>query len=109
MLESRLRAIIRGTKRGIAYPNETLNNAVKVFAVDMLEYVSIELLEDMSDSTLLSTYLTWEMTAVKILDPDERLKRVRKCLKVTLLPFSTQLEEESTPSNIVSLFSKPLS
>ncbi|WP_205340498.1 hypothetical protein [Denitrificimonas caeni] len=109
MLESRLRAIIRGTKRGTAYPNETLNNAVKVFAVDMLEYLSIELLEDMSDSTLLSTYLAWEMIAVKVLDPDERLKRVRQCLKVKISPFSTQLEEASTPSNIVSLFSKPLS
>ncbi len=69
MLESRLRAIIRGTKRGAAYKNESLNNAVKVFAEDILIYISIELLDDMSDSTLLANYLTWEMIAIKYPTP----------------------------------------
>lgn len=106
MLESRLRAIIRATKRGAAYRDESLNNAVKVFAEDILVYISIELLDDMSDATLLANYLIWEVIAIKTPDPDERLKRVRKCLKLTLLPFTNQLENDDAPTNIVSLFSK---
>lgn len=106
MLESRLRAIIRSTKRGEAYSDEALNNAIKIFAVDIQEYISIDLLDDMTDATLLSNYLTWEMIAVKFLDPEERLKRIRKSLKVTLLPLTVLPEEEPAPSNIVSLFSK---
>ena len=106
MLESRLRAIIRGTKRGTAYSTEALNNAVKVFAVDIQEYISVDLLDDMTDATLLANYLMWEMIAIKFLDPDERLKRVRRSLKVTLLPLTVLPEEEPAPSNIVSLFSK---
>lgn len=107
MLESRLRAIIRRTKRGAAYRDEALNNAVKVFSEDILMYVSIELLDDMSDATLLASYLTWEVIAIKTPDPDERLKRVRKSLRLTLLPFIDPIESDDTPSNIVSLFSKP--
>ena len=106
MLESRLRAIIRGTKRGAAYQNESLNNAVKVFAEDILIYISSEVLDDMSDSTLLANYLAWEMIAMKTPDPDERLKRVRKSLKLTLLPFTDRLKDDDAPTNIVSLFSK---
>lgn len=106
MLESRLRAIIRGTKRGSAYKNESLNNAVKVFAEDILVYISIEVLDDMSDSTLLANYLMWELIAIKTPDPDERLRRVRKCLRLTLLPLTDQLEDDDAPTNIVSLFSK---
>ena len=54
---------------------------------------------------LLDNYLSWEMIAMKTPDPDERLKRVRKSLKLTLLPFTDQLEDDDAPTNIVSLFS----
>ena len=109
MLNSRLRAIIRGTKRGAAYSDRALNNAIKVFSNDILEYISIELLNEMSDSVLLSNYLTWELIAVKVTDPEQRLKQVRKNLRVSLLSSVVQPEVQTLPSNIVSLFSKTIS
>lgn len=109
MLNSRLRAIIRGTKRGAAYSDRALNNAIKVFSNDILEYISIELLNEMSDSVLLSNYLTWEVIAVKVTDPEQRLKQVRKNLRVSLLSSVAQPESHMLPSNIVSLFSKTIS
>lgn len=65
MLKSRLRAIIRKTKRGNAYSDGSLNNAITVFTDDLLQFISIEILEDMPDSTLYSTYLAWETMAIK--------------------------------------------
>lgn len=55
---------------------------------------------------LLDNYLSWEMIAMKTPDPDERLKRMRKSLKLTLLPFTDRLKDDDAPTNIVSLFSK---
>lgn len=106
MLNSRLRAIIRGTTRGESYSDTALNNAIKVFSSDILEYISIELLDEMSDAVLLSSYLVWEMIAVKVTDPEQRLKQIKKNIRVTLLASLEQSNTEKPPSNIVSLFSK---
>lgn len=108
MLKSRLRAIIRGTKRGASYSDGVLNNAIKVFSSDMLEYISIELLNEMSDSALLSNYLMWEMIAVKVTEPEQRLKHIRKNLKITMLPLIKPSSGETFPTNIVNLFSKTM-
>lgn len=108
MLKSRLRAIIRGTKRGASYSDIALDNAIKVFSSDILEYISIELIDEMSDSALLSNYLMWEMIAVKVTEPEQRLKHIRQNLKVTLLPIIQQSSNERPSTNIVSFFNKSI-
>lgn len=107
MLESRLRAIIRKTKRGNAYTDGSLNNAIKVFTDDILQFISIEILDDMPDSTLYSTYLAWETMAIKHQDPDQRIKHIKKGMKIILMPSLVDSEDElAETTNIVSLFSK---
>ncbi len=107
MLESRLRAIIRKTKRGNAYSDGSLNNAIKVFTDDILQFISIEILDDMPDSTLYSTYLAWETMAIKHQDPEQRIKHIRKGMKIILMPSLVESEDEpAETTNIVSLFSK---
>lgn len=107
MLKSRLRAIIRKTKRGNAYSDGSLNNAITVFTDDLLQFISIEILEDMPDSTLYSTYLAWETMAIKHQDPAQRIKHIRKGMKIILMPSLVEVEDGPAAStNIVSLFSK---
>ncbi len=107
MLESRLRALVRASKRGPMYSSEALENGVKVFFGDMEHFFDMEVLEDMSDTSLTSCYLIWEMVAVRSKDADERLKRIKKGIRITILPMIDQPFEEAASTNIVSLFGSP--
>lgn len=108
MLESRLRALIRASKRGPTYPPGGLENGVKVFVGDMQHFFDMDVLDEMSDTSLTTCYLMWERVAVHSKDADERLKRIKKGIRITILPMTEQpFEEQTSSTNIVSLFGNP--
>lgn len=104
MFESRVRGIMRATKRGTSYKSGVLENRVKIFSDEILAYLNIELLNDMSDSEILYSFISWEEIANKTPDPEERLLRFRKSIKINIIPFTGILDDKSESNNIINLF-----
>lgn len=101
----RLRAAIRKTVRGAAYPDDTMERALNTFFGDILCILTPQFLDMQSDGSLEAMYWSWERTALQFPEFEARLRQIMLNCKV-YLPMALVADEplEAKGNNVINMF-----